>query len=143
MTMPGPTAARPFRLGSANVVEPSPTPQYVPMTAKSALYVVRDTVRPSQMSQPEGAWGPAKSASMPIGEAWNTSVSSVERFAFHLLPHVSRLAPTSHSVKFRCGVYVSGAVVPLLPASRCLLHGRWRDQRRFHAVISKGYIPRR
>ena len=45
---------RPERFGRLNVVEPSPEPYFVPITAKRFAYVVRLTAAPLHSSQPSG-----------------------------------------------------------------------------------------
>jgi hypothetical protein len=49
-----PTRLSPLKSGRLNVVVPSPTPKYVPITAKRSAYVVLDTASPLQLSQPVG-----------------------------------------------------------------------------------------
>lgn len=51
--VPTPIGIRPRMSGTLNVVEPSPVPKVVPMTAYKAEYVERLTAEPSQISQAE------------------------------------------------------------------------------------------
>jgi len=59
---PEPTATLRRKSGTANVVEPSPAPKVVPMTANRAAYVVRETAVPSQRRYPVGAAANQKAA---------------------------------------------------------------------------------
>jgi hypothetical protein len=106
VTVPAATDARPGVLGNRNVVVPSPAPQAVPIAANRSEYVVRLITLPSQSSHPDGAVGPAKSITLPIGMAALTAVSSVVKLVLSNAPQVSRLAPTVGSVSPKFGVVV-------------------------------------
>jgi hypothetical protein len=104
VTLPAPTDARPEAGGRLNVVEPSPPPHAVPIAAKSCEYVALDTLLPSQMSHPGGAFGPAKSATTPTGMAMLTNSSNTLKLLDNLAPHESLEAPTSGKTNCRFSV---------------------------------------
>ena len=62
-----PSRKRWCKLGRVNVVEPSPLPYVVPITAKRFAYVVLETFWPLHGSQPSGGVVAWKNAIMPVG----------------------------------------------------------------------------
>jgi hypothetical protein len=67
------------KLGTLNVVEPSPTPKRVPTALNSAEYVLRLTADPSQSKYPDGTVGKVFTMVWPVGTVLDvTAASSVE-----------------------------------------------------------------
>lgn len=70
-TLPRPELApitwKPCRSGTLNVVDPSPTPNLVEITANRLAYVDLDTAWPVQTNQPDGAEAPSQGCTDPIG----------------------------------------------------------------------------
>src|SRR5690606_40885053 len=74
---PRPKIARPRRSGNAKVVEPSPAPKVVPITANSLAYWVRETRLPSQRRNPVGGVDVGQCKTAPIGTAIPSTASAV------------------------------------------------------------------
>src|SRR5690606_11587960 len=74
---PRPKIARPRRSGNAKVVEPSPAPKRVPITANSLAYVVRETRLPSQRRNPVGGVAVVQNKTPPTGTPIPSMASDV------------------------------------------------------------------